>query len=97
VRASLSPCRSDNRLGFPAERGWRRRVRPGGACTNPGGGPRYAIPYFFHPDLETQLAPLPGCVSAGEPARFEPQTVSEFMAHFRRSNYERFRAADAAA
>ncbi len=66
-------------------------------AVNPGGGPRYAIPYFFHPDLETQLAPLPGCVSAGEPARFEPQTVSEFMAHFRRSNYERFRAADAAA
>jgi hypothetical protein len=66
-------------------------------AVNPGGGPRYAIPYFFHPDLETKLAPLPGCVSAGEPARFEPQTVSEFMAHFRRSNYERFRAADAAA
>ena len=60
-------------------------------AVNPGGGPRYAIPYFYHPNLETSLAPLPGCVSAANPPRFETQTVAEFMAHFRRSNYERFR------
>ena len=66
-------------------------------AVNPGGGPRYAIPYFFHPDLETLLDPLPGCVSATAPARFAPQTVSDFMAHFRSSNYERFRGPDATA
>jgi len=52
---------------------------------------RYAIPFFFHPNEDTSIAPLPTCVSDGNPARFPDQTVGEYMAAFRNSNYDHFR------
>ena len=52
---------------------------------------RYAIPFFFHPNEDTSIAPLPSCVSAENPARFPAQTVGEYMTAFRNSNYDHFR------
>ena len=52
---------------------------------------RYAIPFFFHPNEDTSIAPLPNCTGPGNPARFPEQTVGEYMAGFRNSNYDHFR------
>jgi isopenicillin N synthase-like dioxygenase len=53
--------------------------------------PRYAIPFFFHPDIDASLACLPTCTDAANPPRFPAQTVGEYMSWFRNSNYDHFR------
>ncbi len=58
---------------------------------NTQAAPRYAIPFFFHPDPETSIAPLPGCVDEGNPPRFPVQTMAEYWAWFRGLNYNHFR------
>jgi isopenicillin N synthase-like dioxygenase len=58
--------------------------------------PRYAIPYFFHPNPDTLIEALPSCTDAENPPRFPAQTVGEYMAWFRGSNYDHFRKKDAA-
>ena len=58
---------------------------------------RYAIPFFFHPNPETLIECLPGCADADHPPRFPAQTVGEYMAWFRGSNYDRFREKETAA
>jgi len=40
---------------------------------------RYSMPFFVHPYPTCPLAPLPFCVSADEPARFEPTTAQGFL------------------
>jgi len=59
--------------------------------------PRYAIPFFFHPNAETLIEPLPTCTGADNPPRFEPQTVGDYMAGFRGANYDHFRKKEAEA
>jgi isopenicillin N synthase-like dioxygenase len=61
---------------------------------NLSAGPRYAIPYFFHPNPDTLIDVLPGCNDA--PPRFEPMTVGEYMAWFRNQNYDHVRKPAAA-
>jgi isopenicillin N synthase-like dioxygenase len=58
---------------------------------NLGSGPRYAVPFFFHPNPETLIECLPTCTDAAHPPRFPPQTVGDYMAWFRTSNYDHFR------
>ncbi|MBP0494401.1 isopenicillin N synthase family dioxygenase [Pararoseomonas indoligenes] len=53
--------------------------------------PRYAIPFFFHPNPETLIEALPGCTDAANPPKFPPQTVGDYMAAFRGANYDHFR------
>jgi len=52
---------------------------------------RFAIPFFFHPNEDTSIEPLSSCVSSSNPPRFPAQTVGEYMAAFRSSNYDHFR------
>jgi isopenicillin N synthase-like dioxygenase len=59
--------------------------------------PRYAIPYFFHPNPDTLVEALPTCTGEGNPPRFPAQTVGEYMAWFRGQNYNHFRKGAAAA
>lgn len=59
-------------------------------------GPRYAIPYFFHPNPETVIEALPTCTGPGEKPRFEPMTVGDYMAWFRQQNYGKPAKTDAA-
>lgn len=58
---------------------------------NTAAAPRYAIPFFFHPNADTLVECLPTCTDAGNPPRFPAQTVGEYMAWFRNSNYDHFR------
>ncbi|GAB5437729.1 isopenicillin N synthase family dioxygenase [Falsiruegeria mediterranea] len=41
---------------------------------NTSGRERYSIPFFIDADYEAEFAPLPGCVSADNPARYEAVT-----------------------
>ena len=63
---------------------------------NTANSPRYAIPFFFHPNEETVVECLPNCTGAGNPPRFPTQTVGEYMAWFRGQNYDHFRQKGAA-
>jgi isopenicillin N synthase-like dioxygenase len=53
--------------------------------------PRYAIPFFFHPNPDTLIDVLPGCETPGEPAKFEAMTTEGYMAWFRGRNYDHVR------
>lgn len=64
---------------------------------NTSGGPRYAIPYFFHPNPDTVIECLPGCAKPGEPGQFEPITTAGYMAWFRGQNYDHVRKANGTA
>jgi isopenicillin N synthase-like dioxygenase len=59
---------------------------------NTSSGPRYAIPYFFHPNPDTMIDCLPGCGIAGEAPRFEPMTAAAYLAWFRGRNYDHLRS-----
>lgn len=61
--------------------------------------PRYAIPFFFHPNPDTLIDVVPGCEAPGEEPKFPAMTTAEYMAWFRGRNYDHVRkaAADAAA
>ena len=62
---------------------------------NMSSGPRYAIPYFFHPNPDTMIDCLPTCRIAGEAPRFEAMTVGDYLAWFRSRNYDHIRNAAA--
>jgi isopenicillin N synthase-like dioxygenase len=63
---------------------------------NNSGGPRYAIPYFFHPNPDTMIDCLPSCVVEGARPRFPAMTTAEYLAWFRGQNYDHLRNAEAA-
>ena len=58
---------------------------------NLSAGPRYAIPYFFHPNPDTRLDCLPSCAVAGGTPRFPAMTSAEYLAWFRSQNYDHIR------
>ncbi len=62
---------------------------------NLSSGPRYAIPYFFHPNPDTMIDCLPTCRIAGEAPRFEAMTAGDYLAWFRGRNYDHIRNAAA--
>ncbi|GAB4820061.1 hypothetical protein N2152v2_007107 [Parachlorella kessleri] len=43
-----------------------------------GRQPRYSAPFFFNPRVDAVTAPLPGCVTAGRPAVYQPIPWKEF-------------------
>ncbi|KAJ7205987.1 hypothetical protein GGX14DRAFT_367612 [Mycena pura] len=47
--------------------------------TNRSGRERYSMPLFFGTDYDVLLEPLPGCVSADSPARYELVTAGEYV------------------
>lgn len=52
-----------------------------------GGAPRHSIPFFYTPDYEAQVVPVPTCVPAGESPRFAPCTVGEHLQAMYRKTY----------
>jgi len=46
---------------------------------NFSGRARYSIPAFFGPNADALIEALPGCVSAGKPARFPPVVAGEYI------------------
>jgi isopenicillin N synthase-like dioxygenase len=53
----------------------------------PVGRPRYAIPYFFGPHLDTEIACLPTCVGQDNPARYPPITYAAYLEWWYDANY----------
>ena len=53
----------------------------------PIGTPRYAIPYFLGPHLDTEIACLPTCQDAGNPPRYPPITYEAYLTWWYDSNY----------
>jgi isopenicillin N synthase-like dioxygenase len=45
----------------------------------PPKNPHYSIAFFFNPTWDTVSTPLPRCVSADNPARFEPTGFLDYM------------------
>ncbi len=47
-------------------------------ATNLTGRRRYSIPFFFGPNPDAVIAPLPGCAGPDRPARYEPIGAGEY-------------------
>jgi len=54
---------------------------------NESGADRYSIAYFHSPNPSATIECLPSCVSAGNPARYEPTVYRELVLAFYRANY----------
>jgi len=55
--------------------------------TNRSGQERYAIPFFMDCDYDAVMAPVPTCVTADNPARYQPYTYLDFMSEYSGANY----------
>jgi len=47
--------------------------------TNRTGRERFSVPFFFDPDVRTVIAPLPSCVTEGNPLKFPPILFEDFL------------------
>ena len=54
-----------------------------------GGRPRYSIPFFYNPDYEARIEPLPSCLTEGTAPEHLPCTAGEHL----REMYEKTYAA----
>ena len=62
----------------------------------PVGEPRYAIPYFLGPHMDTRIECLPTCQGPGDPPQFEPMTYGEYLHWWYDANYNAKDQADLA-
>jgi len=44
---------------------------------------RYSLPFFFKPNYDALIEPIPSCVGAGRPAKYAPMLAGEHMARKR--------------
>ena len=58
--------------------------------------PRYAIPYFLGPHLDTEIACLPTCQGPGNPPRYPPITYAAYLEWWYDANYNAARQRDVA-
>lgn len=54
---------------------------------NESGGDRYAIPFFFDPRVDTEVACLAGCTSPENPPRHEPLIYRDYLQSFMEGGY----------
>ncbi|MEJ0019265.1 MAG: 2OG-Fe(II) oxygenase family protein [Acetobacteraceae bacterium] len=54
----------------------------------PVGRHRYAIPYFFGPQFDWEIACLPTCTDAANPPRWEPITYAAWQEYWYDANYD---------
>ncbi len=62
----------------------------------PVGRPRYAIPYFMGPHLDTEIACLRTCQAPGNPPRYPPITYAAYLDWWYDANYNAARQRDVA-
>ncbi len=48
---------------------------------------RYSIAFFYNPNWDTLAEPLPSCVSADDPARFEPISMLDYLCWYVDKNF----------
>ncbi len=53
----------------------------------PAGRHRYAIPYFFGPNLDAEIRCAPGCAGPGNPPRWPPVVYGDHLAWWYDANY----------
>ena len=53
----------------------------------PVGRHRYAIPYFFGPNLDAEIRCVPGCAGPGNPPRWPPVVYGDHLAWWYDANY----------
>ena len=63
----------------------------------PVGRPRYAIPFFLGPHLDTEIACLPTCQGPGNPPRYPPITYAAYLDWWYDTNYNATHQRDAVA
>jgi isopenicillin N synthase-like dioxygenase len=63
----------------------------------PVGRPRYAIPYFMGPHLDTEIACLPTCRGPENPPRHPPITYAAYLDWWYDANYNAARQRDVVA
>lgn len=55
---------------------------------NRSGRARYSNPFFFDPDMKAEIVPLPSCVSANNPVRYEPVVYGDYLMDRLRANHD---------
>jgi isopenicillin N synthase-like dioxygenase len=55
---------------------------------NRGGRARYSCPFFFDPNMRTEVRPLPSCIGPGERPRYEPVVYGEFLMSELQANHD---------
>ena len=53
----------------------------------PRSGDRYAIPYFYGPDWDAEIAAAPTCVAEGAAPNWPATTYADYMAWWYETNY----------
>jgi len=53
--------------------------------------PRYAIPFFVHPDWRYRMQCVPTCCGPDNPPKYAPETTEEYFSWFAKSNYDHLR------
>ena len=55
---------------------------------NRSGRARYSNPFFFDPNMHAEITPLPSCVSADHPAKYEPVIYGEYLMERLHANHQ---------
>jgi len=56
---------------------------------NRSGKERYSCPFFFDPDVNVEVAPLPGCVTAEQPSQFDSIVYGDFLRAELQAGYDK--------
>ena len=61
---------------------------------NSSGRERYSIAFFLDPNPDAEVACLPGCLDAGEAARYPPVSAADYLKSRLDASYETVKSAD---
>lgn len=56
---------------------------------NRSGRQRYSCPFFFDPDVNVEVAPLPACVTAEQPSQFDSIVYGDFLRAELQAGYDK--------
>ncbi len=56
---------------------------------NRSGRERYSVPFFYDPNVATQIGPLPSCVDSDNPPKFESIVFGEYLRTELQAGYQR--------